>query len=98
MQGLANPGRCDSVTNARSRAPKVLFRVCNMTSAADVKNVALAYVEDIERLVAEDFLTDALKKLLDFVRDFAPSLKKDALALYASHSRVRKSLKHGTGE
>jgi ABC-2 type transport system ATP-binding protein len=61
-------------------------------------SIALAYAEDIERLVAEDFLTDALEKLLDFVRDFAPDLKKEALALYAHHSRVRKNLKQQTGD
>jgi ABC-2 type transport system ATP-binding protein len=57
-------------------------------------SIAAAYVDDIERLVAEDFLTDALEKLLDFVRDFAPELKREALSLYAHHSRVRKNLKH----
>src|SRR5262245_5250861 len=65
---------------------------------AEEGSVVNAYVEDIERLVAEDFLTDALEKLLDFVRDFAPDLKKAALALYARHSRVRKGLKQRTDE
>src|SRR5262245_30323086 len=66
--------------------------------ATEEGSIAVAYVEDIERLVAEDFLTDALEKLLDFVRDFAPDLKKEALALYAHHSRVRKTLKQRTDD
>src|SRR5215813_1523522 len=65
-------------------------------AAVEEGSIALAYVEDIDRLVAEDFLTDALEKLLDFVRDFAPALKTEALALYAHHSRVRKALKQRT--
>jgi ABC-2 type transport system ATP-binding protein len=69
-----------------------------MPAAEEGFNIAVAYVEDIERLVAEDFLTDALEKLLDFVRDFAPDLKKEALALYAHHSRVRKNLKQRTDD
>ena len=64
--------------------------------ATEEGSILLAYVEDIERLVAEDFLTDALEKLLDFVRDFAPDLKKEALALYAHHSRIRKVLRQRT--
>jgi ABC-2 type transport system ATP-binding protein len=66
--------------------------------ATEEGSIAVAYVEDIERLVAEDFLTDALEKLLDFVRDFAPGLKKEALTLYAHHSRVRKNLKQRTDD
>lgn len=69
-----------------------------MPSSGEIFNIAQAYVDDVERLVAEDFLTDALEKLLDFVRDFAPSLRREALALYARHSRVRKKLKQGGGE
>jgi hypothetical protein len=50
-----------------------------MPQLSQIASVANAYVDDIERLVAEDFLTDALEKLLDFVRDLAPDLRKDAL-------------------
>lgn len=79
---------------------QITYRTTNFGPAADMTpellNVTQAYLDDIERLVAEDFLTDALEKLLDFVRDLAPSLRKDALALYANHSRVRRSLKYGT--
>src|SRR5262245_49821645 len=74
------------------------MRPLQMPAAEEGSNVAVAYVDDIERLVAEDFLTDALEKLLDFVRDFAPDLKKEALALYAHHSRVRKRLKQRTDD
>ena len=74
------------------------MRPLQMPTAEEGSNIVVAYVEDIERLVAEDFLTDALEKLLDFVRDFAPDLKKEALALYAHHSRVRKHLKQRTDD
>ena len=72
--------------------------VRSVPTRPDFLNVAQAYVDDIERLIAEDFLTDALEKLLDFVRDFAPALKNEALTLYARHSRIRKSVKHDNGD
>lgn len=69
-------------------------------SEAVAEDVAFKFREEIDDLVAESAAQDALARLQDFVRDFAPGLKKDVLLLRARHSQWRTNQRAGidTGE
>lgn len=69
-------------------------------SEAAAEDVAFKFREEIDDLVAESAAQDALARLQDFVRDFAPDLKKDVLLLRARHSAWRTNQRSGidTGE
>ncbi len=58
-------------------------------------NLAESYRDDIERLVGEDLVQDALDKLQDFVRDLAPQLRQDALILRRSFSSFTRDVRRG---
>lgn len=69
-------------------------------SEAIAEDVAYKFREEIDDLVAESAAQDALARLQDFVRDFAPALKKDVLLLRARHNQWRANQRAGidTGE
>ncbi len=58
-------------------------------------NLADSYRDEIETLVGEDLVPDALDKLQDFVRDLAPQLKHDALMLRRTFSNLTRELRRG---
>jgi ABC-type multidrug transport system ATPase subunit len=53
------------------------------------------YRDDIEQLVGEDLLHEALDKLQDFVRDLAPQLKNDTLLLRQRFSSFTREFRRG---
>jgi ABC-2 type transport system ATP-binding protein len=58
-------------------------------------NLADSYRDEIETLVGDDLVPDALDKLQDFVRDLAPQLKHDALMLRRTFSNLTRELRRG---
>jgi ABC-2 type transport system ATP-binding protein len=58
-------------------------------------DLADSYRDEIETLVGEDLVQDALDKLQDFVRDLAPQLKHDALMLRRTFSNLTRELRRG---
>jgi ABC-2 type transport system ATP-binding protein len=62
--------------------------------------VISSVVREIEGLVQEDYVTDAIEKLFDFIRDFTSrsekhrDLMRDALQLSARHARCQKAKRH----
>lgn len=63
-------------------------------------HVVGAVVKEIEELIQLDYVTDAIEKLFDFIRDFTSksdrhrSLMRDALQLSARHARYQKARRH----
>jgi ABC-type multidrug transport system fused ATPase/permease subunit len=62
----------------------------------DKRPLAIAYTADIERLVGENRIDEALSLLQDFVQSLAPKLKKSALLLRRQHAELREGLINGT--
>lgn len=70
------------------------------TLKAFEEKVIIAVVQEIEELIKLEYLTDAIEKLFDFIRDFTASspkhrtLMRNALQLSARHARYQKARRH----
>jgi ABC-2 type transport system ATP-binding protein len=62
--------------------------------------VVASVIKEIEELVQEDYITDAIEKLFDFIRDFTGQsdqnrdLMREALQISARHARCQKARRH----
>jgi ABC-2 type transport system ATP-binding protein len=65
------------------------------------RDLVARYYDEIQRLIAEDFLIDAIERTFDFVRDLVPSqkaateLRKEATLISGRHARLRGALRTG---
>lgn len=68
-----------------------------MTQVAYSQTSGLAetYRDEVERLVGDDLLQDALDHLQDFARDLAPSMKSDVLVLRRRNTNFARDLRRG---
>ena len=68
-----------------------------MAQPATAVETSLAdrYRDEIEHLIGEDLVQDALDKLQDFVRDLAPAMKNDALLMRRSFSNYTRDVRRG---
>jgi ABC-type multidrug transport system ATPase subunit len=72
-----------------------------MDQAVLERDLVARYYDEIQRLIAEDFLVDAIERTFDFVRDLIPSeevaaeLRKEVTLISGRHARLRGALRTG---
>ncbi len=76
-----------------------------MNKIADIeRHLVDAVVREIDEMVSEDHVTDAIEKLLDMIRDFIPdqamrsALRTSAVKLAARNSRFNKARRNNFPE
>jgi len=58
-------------------------------------NLASSYRDDIEALIGDAFVNEALRRLQDFVRDLAPDYRADALLLAHRYRHFTREVRKG---